>query len=219
MIKFDNLELAGFSTAIRGMRNPKESWDKSDSYWGKGTLDLEDDVIQDFPYTFVLGKEDWKLAMTLVRAGSDHSKFLRQIYVGLDITAPLRFWKEFDTYKVGTTANSTSTMHKLGSRPLEAKDFSWDTISVWREGYLTHINGLIVKWRNNPTEDNFRMMIDDLLDSFIQTRTVTLNYEVLRGMYHNRKNHKQREWREFCEWIEKLPYSEFITEPREGIKQ
>ena len=201
MIKITKVEVMNLEGALRGMRNALESWDKSDSYIeysGYGNSERE----------FTVGENDLKLASTLANAGSDHGKFLRQIFVSLDITAPLYWWKEFDTYKIGTVANSTSTMHRLGSRDLTYDDFSWDFPTVFRNAYLSHINYLIYEWRNDKSEENFRLMIQDLMDSYNQTRTVTLNYAVLRNQYAARKNHKLQEWREYCEWIKTLHYAE-----------
>ena len=196
MITVQNIACFNFEGALRGMRNPLESWAKSDSVWQNGT--------------YIVGPNDNDLALRLVRSGSDHAKFMRQILVCMDITAPLYWYKEFDTYKVATVANSTSTMHKLGSRNLTQADFSWDSITPFRQQYLEHINSLIAVWRNNKTEENFRALVQDLLDSYNQTRTVTLNYATLRNMYFARKSHKLAEWRSFCDTIRSLEHSEWI---------
>ncbi|MEN8905418.1 MAG: hypothetical protein ABF289_05615 [Clostridiales bacterium] len=190
--------------AIRGMRNPMNSWNNSDSNFYYCNSEKRD--------KFRIGKKDKELAMRLIKTGTDHSKFLRQIFVSIDITAPLCWWKDFDTYKISTVSNSCSTMHKLGSRELTVEDFSWDELTTWRKSYLIHINELIGKWRNSKSEKNFREMIHDLLDSYNQKRTWSGNYQNLRNIYFGRKSHKQREFRDFCEEIKLLPYSEFITE-------
>lgn len=200
MIKISNVGTFNLEGALRGMRNPLESHSKSDSKY------IYDPHEQDFNY--MIGKQDLALASRLANAGSDHGKFLRQIFVSLDITAPLYWWKEFDTYKIGTVANSTSTMHRLGSRDLTDKDFSWDSLSKFQLNYLKYINELIHIWREDKSETNFRNMIQNLMDNYNQTRTITLNYAVLRNQYVARKNHKLLEWRSFCEWIKTLPYAE-----------
>lgn len=194
--KVENVYTYNFLNAIRGMRNPLESWDKMDS------------VNEN--YEFRLGPNDQELALKLIKAGSDHSKFMRQIFISMDITAPLYWWKEMDTYKVSTVVNSTSTMHKLGHRLLTERDFQWDKITKYREGVIFHLNQLIQEWRKTKSEAIFREMIQDLPDSYLQTRTWTGNYSNLRNMYHSRKNHKQYEWREFCNLLEELPCGEFI---------
>jgi len=210
MIKVENISVMNIPNALRGMRNPLESWDKSDStfqYVGFGSEER-----------FIVGPNDMKLALKLVKAGSDHSKFMRQILVSMDITAPDYWYKEFDTYKVGTVANSTSTMHRLGSRYLREDDFSWDTVTRYKESTLDHLNILIEDWKAALEEGNkdeaselWRELIQDLPMSYNYLRTFTMNYAVLRNMYHSRKNHKLTEWREFCKIIESLPYSELIT--------
>ena len=194
-----------FESALRGMRNPLESWDKSDSYWEFNHSDMMDEMI------YQIGDNDLSLALKLVKAGSDHSKFMRQIFVSIDITAPLYWWKEMDTYKVGTVANSTSTMHKIGSRLLTCHDFSVDEVDDFFKDYLDYINHLIIMWQKTKDKKIWRKIIQTLLDSFNQKRTWTANYSVLRNIYHNRKSHKLTEWHEFCKIIEGLPYSELIT--------
>jgi hypothetical protein len=200
LIKIEEIEVFNFQGAFRGMRNPLESWSKSDSYLNEKS-------------NFIIGKEDMKLALKLIKSGTDHSKFMRQILICMDIIAPLYWWKEADTYKIATVANSTSTMHKLGSKLLEFKDFSWDKITPFRDNILIHLNKLIVKWQKTDKTDKelWREIIQDLPDSFIQKRTWTGNYQILRNIYFARKNHKQQEWRDFCKMIEELPYSELIT--------
>lgn len=220
MLRTNDVKVFNFEGAIRGMRNAMASWDKSDSYFTEGydcgvTCDAcpyrDMDITVCGHFMFYIGPNDLALAMKLVKSGTDHSKFMRQIGISLDITAPLYFFKEFDTYKIGTVANSTSTMHKLGSRSLTVDDFSIDEVDGMFLDYLADFNELIAIWRADKSEANFRNMIQRLLDSFNQTRTVTLNYAVARNMYHARKNHKLKEWRDLCSLIETLPYSELIT--------
>lgn len=202
MIKFENTEVCGIRHAIRGMRNPMNSWDKSDSY---------EDIIYN---TFKLGENDKGLAMKLSKAGTDHRKFLRMITVYADITAPLYWWKEFDTYKVGTVANSCSTMHKLTSKRLTLDDFSIDNNE---QGYyvdiLYDLNALIDNYKKTNDIKYFRMLVGLLPSSFNQKRTVMLNYEVLANIYKSRQGHKLKEWHEFIEWIEGLPYTDIFNMP------
>lgn len=214
MIKIENTEVFGWETAIRGMRNPMNSWDKSDSGWEfveDPSIINPNDSVQ-----WVIGENDLALMKRLSKAGSDHSKFLRMINVTCDITAPLYWWKEYDTYKVGTVANSCSTMHKIHAKEIEWGDFSTEHICTpyAEKAFLTIIDAC------NNARDNFLAtkskeawyeMIQLLPSSYNQKRTVQLNYEVLINMYHSRKNHKLNEWREFCECIESLPYAELIT--------
>lgn len=199
MIKVENIEVAHFQAAIRGMRNPLESWGLSDS---EGT---------------VLGPKDSELALKLIKAGTDHSKFLRQITISMDITSSMSWWVEMDTYKVATVRNSTSRMHKLGSRLLTADDFSWDdeegnvTLSKLRILVLTDLNSRIMEWQVTKDADLWRSIILDLPASYNYRSTWSGSYQVLRSIYHARKNHKQKEFRDFCRVLEALPYSEFIT--------
>ena len=206
MIKFENVAVYNFMNAIRGMRNPFESWDKIDSHYIINRFSQEE---------FILGENDYKLAMKLSKAGSDHGKFLRQILVSIDLTAPEYFFKEFDTYKVGTVANSTSMMHLLGNRKLTVDDFSFDEPdSSYVYDYLELINEIRSHWidsgKKKPSHE-WRLMNQLMAISFLYTRTITLNYQVLKNMYHSRRNHKLQEWNDFCIWIETLPYSELIT--------
>lgn len=209
MIKFENTEVFNFEGAIRGMRNPLNSWDKSDSEY---TLDWN--TKPDTGIMFVIGANDLALMKKLIKAGSDHRKFMRQILVSVDITAPLYWWKEFDTYKVGTVVNSCSTMHKITSKPISHDDFSID------EGLLVYFVDTIVECERLREEylktkdpKYWRGLIQLLPESYNQKRTVTLNYEVLRNIYGSRKNHKLDEWSVgFIDWIKSLPYSELITE-------
>lgn len=200
---------------IRGMRNPMNSWEKSDSY----TSYVDDEAVcAEAPHCFVMGDNDLTLAENLAQAGSDHRKYLRMIIVYMDITAPLYWWKECDTYKVGTVSNSCSTMHKIHERDLTRNDFSHEHLNEIGLNILDivirNINANRKEYVN--AEEKHRkaywwQMIQTLPSSFNQMRTLKLNYEVLRNMYHARKNHKLDEWRLFCERIEDLPYSEFIT--------
>lgn len=204
MIKVENLEVMNLKGAFRGMRNPLESWHQSDSY----SINENDGG----GWEFIAGDNDLDLALRLVKAGNDHSKFMRQIFVCMDITAPLYWWKEFDTYKVATVANSTSTMHKLGSRLLVQEDFSWDKMTGHRIDILNHLNSLIIRWQQNKEDKElWREIIQDLPDSFIQKRTWTANYATLRNQYHNRKNHKLIEWRDLTAIYETLPCGILIT--------
>lgn len=215
MLKIENYEVVGWEHAIRGMRNPMNSWEKSDSctkgpvWCGEfcGNIDCHSED------GLVLGPNDHDLMMRLRNAGTDHRKFMRMIVVYLDITAPLYWWKEFDTYKVGTVANSCSTMHKIAEKEFTLEDFSCeklydplgdlrptvDRLNVYRERYL-----------EMKDKNDWWQMIQLLPSSYNQKRTIMLNYEVLTNMYHARKNHKLDEWREFCEWVRSLPYSELI---------
>ena len=230
MIKIEKVETYGWEAAVRGMRNPKNSWEKSDSYMVRGC---------DAGCGFLLGANDKKLMQTLAGAGTDHGKFMRMITVTLDITAPLYWWKEFDTYKVGTVADSCSTMHKIHAKEFTLDDFSHEhLISEWDanvfdglgetiadiDGKLCTMNGtdslrltvrLLNAYREKFLETKDKtywwQMIQLLPSSYNQKRTVQLNYQVLKNMYHARKNHKLDEWHDFCNWIESLPYSELIT--------
>jgi len=218
MIKVENLEVLNFEGALRGMRNPLESWNKSDSYYDKETG------------KYVVGPKDLELALKLTKSGSDHSKFLRQIFVSMDITAPMSWWWDFDTYKVATVRNSTSRMHKLGTRLLTEEDFSFDDedgniqITPFRKYVMEDLNRRIKEYQqlkaDGKMEEATRMWRDIVFDSpqnYNFRSTWTGNYETMRNVYRARKNHKQREFRDFCKFIEeKFPYSELITTPREG---
>jgi hypothetical protein len=209
MIKFENAEVYNWMNAIRGMRNSWESWDKMDSVEVIEYKDLS-------PYhKFEMGEEDHKLAIKLSKAGSDHGKYLRQILVSVDIIAPEYWWKEADTYKVGTVANSTSMMHKLGSRELTVEDFSFDfPNSILVQEYLKILNearlGWVANGKKKPSPE-WRLMNQLTAISFNYRRTFTANYQVLKSMYHSRKNHRLSEWHDFAAWVESLPYSELIT--------
>ena len=199
MIKLEKTAVMNFENAIRGARNPLESWDRIDSY-----------VCQDGK--FILGSNDLELGRRLCRAGSDHRKFVRQIFVSVDITAPIYRWKEFDTYKVGTVANSTSTMHKIHSKPFSKSDFSYDKMVPEAEKSLEKVIEVLESLRQEFIKDKVEnkafwySMIQLLPESYNQKRTVTLNYENAIGMYNSRKGHKLEEWHHFCDWILELPY-------------
>jgi hypothetical protein len=213
MLTIENVETYGWAAAIRGMRNPKNSWDKSDSF------------------ICCIGKNDFKLMETLAAAGQDHGKFLRMITVTLDITAPLYWWKEFDTYKVGTVANSCSTMHKIHAKEFTLDDFSHEHLTGKTDGLWVNADGkdfmcsaydfcaitcdVLNFYRKKFLETNDKkywwQLIQLLPSSYNQRRTVQLNYAVLRNIYHARKDHKLDEWHTLCDWIESLPYSELIT--------
>ena len=209
MIKFEHTEVLGWEHAIRGMRNPLNSWGKSDTNFN----DYRDTGC-DLNF-LTLGENDLSLMVRLRNAGTDHRKFMRMLEVYVDITAPLYWWKEFDTYKVGTVANSCSTMHKIHSKEFVLNDFSHEHLIGEAMRDLKHdIERLnVYRDRFNETKDNiwWWQMIQRLPSSYNQKRTVSLNYEVLTNMYHARKAHKLDEWRELCRWIEGLPYSQLIT--------
>lgn len=222
MIKIDKTDVMNFDNALRGMRNPLNSWDKSDS-----SLKIYEDE-DCYEYVFQLGDEDMKLCKRLIRGGTEHRKFLRQIFVSADIIAPRYWWIEFDTYKIGTTCNSCSTMHTIHKKLFEKEDFSVEHLTYIEvptdyndeiaNDYNDTIEGLI--WELNLAR-NFYLKTKDkkywwqiiqlLPQSYNQKRTVTMNYEVLINMYHQRHNHKLDEWNDFCKWIEDLPYmKEFL---------
>ena len=205
MIKIENVEIYGWEAAIRGMRNPMNSWDRSDSTFEDG-LDI--------------GENDLNLMKNLVRAGSDHSKFMRMITVTLDITAPRYWWTELDTYKVGTVRNSCSTMHKIHEKEFTSDDFSCEQLLVGNNLIFDRIIDFLNEERKLYLETGDKIhwwqMIQFLPQSYNQRATVQLNYAVLRNMYHSRKDHKLDEWRKFCKWIETLPYSDLITANFDG---
>lgn len=233
MIKIENVEIMGWEHAIRGMRNPMNSWNKSDSGICKGGDDgigcencaNYDSCEHTYDHSWQLGKEDHNLMMRLATGGPTHAKYRRMITVYVDITAPLYWWKEFDTYKVGTVANSCSTMHKIAAKEFTLDDFSHehlivaglnslkrtiDDLNSCREGYLDESIKQNPEWR----KEVWWQMIQLLPSSYNQKRTVMLNYEVLAGIYPMRKKHKLDEWVDFCKWIETLPYSEIIVGER-----
>jgi hypothetical protein len=197
---------------IRGMRNPMNSWDKSDSY--KTYVD-DEAVNADAPHCFIVGDDDLTLMEKLASAGTDHRKYLRMIPVYMDITAPLYWWKEYDTYKVGTVANSCSTMHKIHEKEFTLDDFSHENLHLLTKYALVRTINLLNVYRgmylSTKDKNDWWQMIQLLPSSYNQKRTVMLNYEVLRNMHHARRNHKLDEWRDFCKRIEDLPYSKLIT--------
>ena len=223
MIKIENYEVVGWEHTIRGMRNPMNSWDRSDSGFCDIIGDNFGDIIK--PENYRVGPNDHDLMQRLASGGSDDRKFMRMITVYLDVTAPLYWWKEFDTYKVGTVANSCSTMHKIHAKEFTMKDFSCEhltepAISILkntiealnqaRDLYLGY-DGFKHQWGDWEKKHYWWQMIQLLPSSYNQKRTVMLNYEVLKNIYHARKNHKLDEWHYFCDWIESLQYSELIT--------
>ena len=238
MLKIENTEIVGWNAAIRGMRNPMNSWEKSDSFcsYNDKCHECSDNQKCDFyfsekgpghPYRnrfsgdfHYIGPNDYTLMKNLRNAGTDHRKFMRMITVYLDITAPLYWWKEFDTYKVGTVANSCSTMHKIHAKEFTLEDFSTEHLyPEVREAF----ENTIIKYLNEARKtynflsdtpgkkDAWWQMIQILPSSYNQKRTVMLNYEVLANIYKSRRSHKLDEWHTFCDWIEELPYSELIT--------
>lgn len=249
MLKIENTEVIGWEHAIRGMRNPKNSWVKSDSgvCATHGPVHCADCVYTDchaddveIGTKYILGPNDLNLMTTLRNAGTDHRKFMRMITVYLDITAPLYWWKEFDTYKVGTVANSCSTMHKIADKEFTLADFSCEHLDrepyhrywiesvivdeditsphkVWMTPFdvlrctIEMLNAYRENYLETKDKQDWWQMIQLLPSSYNQRRTVMLNYEVLANIYKSRRNHKLDEWHTFCDWIESLPYSELIT--------
>ena len=209
MIQIQTLEIEGFQTALHGMRNPKNSWNKTDII-----------VDPDREAGVVIGKNDWKLALTLSSGGSVHGKYRRMIHATADITAPLYWWKEFDTYRIGVEKDSCSTMHTLHTRDLTGDDFSHDHLFGTAENCLVDTINLInhyrrlyikaVEDREPLAKDYWWQMIQLLPSSFNQMRTVEMSYEALFNMWTYRQDHKLDEWRDFCLWIEQLPYHELI---------
>ena len=238
MIKFENTEVMGWEHAIRGMRNPMNSWEKSDTVHGTfwGEIDGHKCIDHD---GFSIGPNDHDLMMRLAKGGPVHAKYRRMITVYVDLTAPLYWWKEFDTYKVGTVASSCSTMHKIAAKEFTLEDFScehlitshdsdhyesdyrWHSESADIDLYASPFDGLNViigllnanrkAYLETKDKKYWWQMIQLLPTSYNQRRTVMLNYEVLANIYKSRRNHKLDEWHTFCDWIERLPYSELIT--------
>lgn len=198
MIELERTSVMNFENALRGARNPLSSWAKSDSFYGENG-------------EFVIGEIDLSLAHRLAVSGSDHRKYLRQVFVSVDITAPIYWWKEFDTYKVGTTANSTSTMHRIHSKDFSRDDFSTDHMTEGALGALDNMISFLEKSRIKFTETKDKKYWYDIIQllpsSYNQMRTVTLNYENLINMYYARRSHKLDEWHTFCDWIRSLPYA------------
>lgn len=199
MLTLKNTSVMNFENAIRGARNPMNSWGRMDSH-------TEPDG------SFVFGPNDLDLAMRLAKAGSDHRKYLRMVFVSVDVTAPLYWWKEYDTYKVATVANSTSTMHKIHSKPFSMDDFSCDHMTdgtkKFIETVVAELENIRLRFKETKSKDDWYDMIQLLPSSYNQMRTCTFNYETLINIYRARKNHKLAEWHTFCDWIETLPYAE-----------
>ena len=212
-IKIKNVDVYGFEASIRGMRSPMNSWDKSDSFWDLTSVD--DD--------FVIGDNDLSLMKRLSNAGSDHAKFLRMINVTCDITAPLYWWKEYDTYKVGTVANSCSTMHKIHAKEFDISDFSWEHLNerslVIFDAIIDELNFNREAFIKTKDKSYWHQMIQLLPTSYEQKRTVQLNYQVLKNIYFARRNHKLDEWHTLCDWIEELPYFKEICASKEETQQ
>jgi len=198
MITLERTDVMNFENTVRGMRNPLNSWAKSDSYYNDEG-------------EYVLGAEDLRLAGSLAKSGTDHRKYLRMIFVSVDITAPLYWWKEYDTYKVGTVANSCSTMHKIHAKAFDRDDFSHDRMSETALSCLDNVIAVLEDTRQKYLETKDRAywhdMIQLLPSSYNQMRTCTMNYENLINMYYARRNHKLPEWHTFCDWVESLPYA------------
>lgn len=228
MIRIENTEVSGWEAAVRGLRNPMNSWEKSDSKWGcvsghDETTCTGDCAPECTGFGYKLGDADLTLMKKLAESGSDHRKFMRMIVVTCDVTAPLYWWSEYDTYKVGTVANSCSKMHKIHAKELTLDDFSHEHLFTDScdpddpyapENVLRHIIYVLNFHRRmflrTKDKDHWWQMIQLLPSSYNQRRTVLLNYEVLRNIYHARKNHKLDCWVDFCKWIETLPYAELI---------
>lgn len=217
-MKFENTEVFNFEGALRGMRNPLESWEKSDSRFIK---DIDENG---FIETVNIGDNDLKLAQRLIKAGGEHRKFLRQIFVSFDITAPIYFFKEMDTYKISTVSNSTSTMHKLADTPITKECFEMDDYTpnfesdrlfgseismddIWNT-QIDYLEKLRVAYNETKDKRYWKELIRLLPESWLQKRTVTMNYENLLNIYRQRKNHRLTEWHAFCDWIKTLPYAE-----------
>lgn len=235
MLKIENTEVVGWEAVIRGMRNPLNSWQMSDSIFVEdgeyhdicGNSGPYNGTVSDTETFFEIGPKDYDLMTSLCNAGTDHRKFMRMITVYLDITAPLYWWKEFDTYKVGTVANSCSTMHKIAAKEFTLEDFSHEHLLGKAVQYNEYVPtsvlectiGALNEFRKLYLESKNKVfwwqMIQLLPSSYNQRRTVMLNYEVLANIYKSRRNHKLDEWHTFCDWIESLPYSGLITGNKE----
>ena len=233
-MKFERTKVMNFENAIRGMRNAWESWDKSDSRWETKVVHCYGMFGYPEKRTeFVVGENDLELMQKLIKAGSEHRKFMRQILVSVDITAPLYWWKEADTYKVGTASNSTSTMHKLASTPITMDCFEMDDFadsdeesnyhnlyikSIWLR-LIKHLEDLRKEFNKTKDKRYWKELIRLLPESWLQKRTITMNYENILNMYRQRKHHKLTEWsKSFCDWVKNLPYAEeliFIDELRD----
>lgn len=231
-MKFENTEVWGFEHSLRGMRNPKNSWNRSDSHYGCDEImncntcrTGQEEGCFNLRNKYIIGENDMKLVQTLIKAGNEHRKFMRQIFVSVDITAPLYWWKEFDTYKVGTVANSTSTMHKLATTPITLDCFETDDYdrNLSLVGYDSPINSIFtfeeyviyvlenIRQKYLETKDKryWKELVRWLPESWLQKRTITMNYENIRNMYFQRRNHKLTEWsKSFINWVKSLPYAE-----------
>lgn len=207
MIKLEKTSVMNFENAVRGARNPLNSWEKMDSFYDENQ-------------NFVLGENDLSLARRLCSAGSDHRKFIRQIFVSVDITAPMYWWKEYDTYKVATVANSTSTMHKITSKKFELSDFSCDKMDedslAFMQTVIDKLEELRLKYLETKDKQIWYDIIQLLPSSYNQMRTCTMNYENLISMYYARKTHKLDEWHVFCDWVKSLPYADVMILVKEG---
>ena len=239
-MKFENTKVFNFEGALRGMRNPMNSWDRSDSYYKLSESEndsiswgdfISQDKINRGKDTFTIGENDMKLAQTLIKAGSEHRKFMRQIFVSVDITAPLYWWSEYDTYKIGTTANSCSKMHKIHSKEFCRNDFSFDELNkeslVFLDTIIAKLEELRLKYIETKDKQYWYATIQLLPSSYNQKRTVTMTYENVFNMIHQRMNHKLNEWSgkddsskpNFISWTKKLPYAEellFIEKENKG---
>lgn len=250
MLKIENVDVIGWEASIRGMRNPMNSWGKCDTTWRTKFFDDQSLIT---PYKYMsdsrldIGPNDYDLMNRLRNSGTDHRKFMRMITVYLDITAPLYWWKEFDTYKVGTVANSCSTMHKIADKEFTLDDFSCEHLNDelyhrdWIESAIVDeditsshkvwmtpldilrctiemLNAYRKSYLETKDKQDWWQMIQLLPSSYNQRRTIMLNYEVLTNIYKSRRNHKLDEWHTFCDWIEELPYSELITGEKKGDK-
>lgn len=217
-MKFEKTDVWGFEGALRGMRNPLNSWDKSDSYyrtWGES--DEEDEKIFNGDY-YDIGENDMNLAKRLIKAGSEHRKFLRQIFVSIDITAPFYWWKEFDTYKIGTTANSCSTMHTLAKKPITIDCFEMDDFEdveidmtiryFWNSYLIPALELLRLKYLETKDKRYWKELVRLLPEGWLQKRTVTMNYENILTICKQRKGHKLTEWKSFIDWAKTLPYAD-----------
>lgn len=209
MIKIEKTQIYGWEASVRGMRNAMESWDNSDSKFEVEEYNRELDIVESLPL-ICIGENDLALMKKLSKAGNDHAKYLRMINVTCDVTAPLYWWKEYDTYKVATVANSTSTMHKIHAKEFTRDDFSHEHMTNGTLDVLDCIIDQLNFCRKWYLVDNHKdwwwQMIQLLPTSYNQKRTIQLNYSVLKNIYFSRRNHKLDEWREFCKWIETLPY-------------
>ena len=226
-MKFENTDVWGFEHALRGMRNPLNSWSKSDSgkgcFKGKLCKECENSLCDEEISDYLIGNNDLQLAQKLIKAGSEHRKFLRQIFVSVDITAPLYWWKEFDTYKVGTVSNSCSTMHTLSKKPITTNCFEMGdfcnknysdlniTIRLIWEDLIAKLEGLRLAYLETKDKVYWKELIRLLPEAYLQKRTITLNYENLLSICKQRRGHKLTEWKWFIEWASELPYAKELV--------